>query len=222
MNKYQILILLVVFLTHTQAYSASLKIGDLLISEVMSNPSAVSDTNGEWFEIFNASATTHNLNGLLIRDNGSNSHTIDNGTGLFINPGQYLLLGRNNDILSNGGLLIDYQYSNFTLSNSTDQIILLFDANEIASLDYSGAPFGESGVSAEITNQASVTTQVDYRLTQDLQYGNGDFGTPGSAGSFDLTSAANVPVPGAIWLFASATLISLRNVRRAHLNDYTI
>jgi hypothetical protein len=213
--KYQkIITSILLLITCSHSFSASLQSGDLLISEVMSNPSAVSDTNGEWFEIFNASASIHDLNGLIISDDGSNSHTINNASSLFINPGDYLVLGRNDDSLINGGLILDYVYSNFTLSNTTDQIILLYDSIEIARLEYNGAPFGIAGISAEITAQKSVTTQADYQATEITQYGDGDFGTPGSTGSFELTSEASpVPIPGAVWLFASASLIGFRVIR---------
>ena len=219
MSNQQLFSLLFLFLNCSHAFSASLQSGDLLISEVMSNPSAVSDTNGEWFEIFNASAFAYNLNGLTIRDDGSNSHTINHSSDLFIDPGEYFVLGRNTDPLSNGGLSVGYTYTDFTLSNSSDQIVLLFDSIEITRLDYSGAPFGVAGVSAEITSQKSVTTQADFQTTQNYQYGDGDYGTPGRPGSFELTSAASVPLPGAIWLFASAALISLRAMKPANSNS---
>lgn len=198
MSNQQLFALLILFLSCSDAFSASLQSGDIIISEVMSNPAAVSDANGEWFEIFNASAFIHNLNGLTIRDNGSNNHTINHSTDLFIDPGEYLVLGRNVDPLSNGGLTIDYAYTGFTLSNSSDQIILIFDSMEISRLNYNSTPFGIAGVSAEIKNHKSVSTQADYQATQNFQYGNGDFGTPGRAGSFELTHASSVPVPGAI------------------------
>ena len=56
---------------------AAVTTGDLLITEIMANPAAVSDSNGEWFEIFNTSSNAINLNGLIIKDNGSNLHIID-------------------------------------------------------------------------------------------------------------------------------------------------
>ena len=218
MSKIHWLSFLILFLACNQANSTSLQPGDLIISEIMSNPAVVSDTNGEWFEIFNASSHSHDLNGLVLADNGSNSHTVNNPGSLFINPGEYLVMGRNADSMANGGLLVDYVYSNFTLSNSLDQIILLFNTVEIASLDYSGAPFGIAGMSAEILSQKSITTQADYQATDFMQYGEGDYGTPGSAGSFNLNSSASpVPLPGAAWLFASATLIGLRTIKfRTH------
>ncbi len=48
--------------------SAAIVAGDLVISEVMANPSAVSDTTGEWFEIYNSSGAAIDLNGLILMD----------------------------------------------------------------------------------------------------------------------------------------------------------
>lgn len=187
--------------------------GDLLISEVMSNPAQVSDTNGEWFEIFNASARVIDINGFTISDNASNLHVIDNAGSLIINPGSYLVLGRNSDMDLNGGYFADYVYNNFTLGNSNDQIILSNQNTELARLDYSGAAFGVAGISSELILQSSNPSLADYQLTQNASYGLGDIGTPGSHGSVVLSSANPIPVPGAIWLFLSATLLLVRNTR---------
>ena len=51
----------------------------LVINEIMQNPSAVSDSNGEWFEIYNPTDAEVDINGWTIRDDGSNSHVIANG-----------------------------------------------------------------------------------------------------------------------------------------------
>ena len=44
--------------------------GELIVTEVMNNPSAVSDETGEWIEIFNISESAINLQGLTISDAG--------------------------------------------------------------------------------------------------------------------------------------------------------
>ncbi|MEC9273931.1 MAG: lamin tail domain-containing protein, partial [Candidatus Neomarinimicrobiota bacterium] len=95
----------------------------VVITEVMPNPSAVSDSYGEWFEIFNLDSLTINLNGWIIRDEGSDSHII-NST-IEIQPGEYMVLGRNGNESVNGGYVSDYTYSAFALANSNDEIILL-------------------------------------------------------------------------------------------------
>ena len=197
--------------TFTTAYSATIQPGDLLISEVMANPSAVSDTNGEWFELFNASSSTINLNGMTLSDDNSNSHQIDNGASLLIPAGGYLVLARNDNQNENGGFLADYVYSDFTLGNSSDQIILSLDSIEITRLDYSGSPFGIAGISAELINQTANPQSSDYQLTQNSTYGLGDIGTPGGVGSVALESASPVPLPSALWLFISAFIFLFKS-----------
>lgn len=201
------------------SYSSTIKPGDLLISEVMSNPMAVSDTNGEWFEVFNASTQNIDLNGFVISDNGSNLHEISNTGSLLIQPGDYFVFGRNGDSNSNGGYIADYVYTNFTLGNSSDQIILSDNNMEIVRLDYSGANFGAAGISAELILQTSSPVSADYQLTQNFNYGLGDIGTPGTTGTLSLSSANPVPIPGAIWLFLSAIGLLLP---RRKLNNYSV
>ena len=71
----------------------------------MNNPSAVSDSDGEWFEIVNNGDIPHNLYGWTIKDNGSDSHVIgssfinnpDEYSSFIINPGEYKVLSNNSD-----------------------------------------------------------------------------------------------------------------------------
>ena len=50
--------------------------GDLVITEVMQNPSAVGDGDGEWFEIQNVSGSDIDIDGWTISDRDSDSHVI--------------------------------------------------------------------------------------------------------------------------------------------------
>jgi hypothetical protein len=212
-NIFKIICLYLIITSNS--FATSIRFGDILISEVMANPSAVSDGNGEWFEIFNASVNTIALNGLTINDDGSNSHTINAGASLFIAPGEYFVLGNNGDTMSNGGYIANYVYSGFSLANGSDQIILQDNNSEIARLEYTGSPFGVSGSSVELINQVINPGQSEYGVTPNelsFQYGEGDFGTPGTSGSLILSANAPVPIPGAIWLFGSALLFSIRRL----------
>lgn len=178
----------------TTSHAAS--VSDLYISEVMANPAAVSDTAGEWFELFNPGSEMISLDGILLSDDGSNSHII---SGVTIAPGQYFVLGRSSNIATNGGFTADYVYSNFSLNNGTDQIVLSFNSAELLRLNYSSAGFATSGRSMELTGAAMV--DANYSLTgTSFTYGLGDIGTPGTAGSF---TPAAVPLPAAAWLFGS-------------------
>ena len=189
---------------------------------MLANPSAVSDANGEWFELFNASDNAIDINGLTISDDGSNSHQINNGISLFIEPGAYLVLGRNGSVTDNGGYTADYVYSDFTLGNSQDQIIFADGDNEILRLNYTGAPFGTAGISVELINQLTNPDESDYQLSQNSQFGSGDTGTPGLRGSFELVSTTTVPVPGAVWLFGSALLLLRKKVRLIHQQPHPV
>ncbi|HEB87213.1 MAG TPA: lamin tail domain-containing protein [Gammaproteobacteria bacterium] len=176
---------------------------DLVISEVMANPSAVSDRFGEWFELFNPTMDSLVLNNLVLSDNGSNQHQITAANDLLINSGQYFVLARNGDTNINGGVVADYVYSGFSLNNTSDAIIISSDNIEITRLEYS-AGFVKNGKSTELF---SLPSEIDdYQTTPDnLTYGVGDTGTPGVAGSSKLMVSA-VPVPAAIWLFASGLI----------------
>ncbi|MCW9024660.1 MAG: lamin tail domain-containing protein [Gammaproteobacteria bacterium] len=186
--------------------------GDLVISEVLANPAAVSDTYGEWFEVLNLSQDSLIIDGLLISDSGTNEHYVDTGNSLLIDPAQYFVFARNSDTTINGGLTPDYTYTNFTLSNTSDAIVLSFNSNEITRLDYD-ASFGISGQSMELFNLPAEIS--NYQLTPDtMTFGDGDIGTPGMAGSTDL-AVSEVPLPAAFWLFGSGLIGMLGLSRRS-------
>jgi len=180
--------------------AAAVMPGTLVVSEFMANPAAVSDTAGEWLELFNTTTNAIDVNGFTLTDNGSDLHVIDNGGPLLIASGDYLLLARGADPASNGGLTPDYVYSGFVLGNSSDAIVLSDGATEIARIDYDSSLVA-AGQSAELLALPGVL--ANYALTPaSLTYGAGDVGTPGAAGSVALPVAA-VPVPAALWLLFS-------------------
>ena len=197
---------------YSPAQAAS--ISDLFITEVMANPAAVSDTSGEWFELYNPTSETVDLEGLMLSDDGSNSHTISTGSSLLIAAGDYFVMARNGDSSVNGGVNADYVYSNFSLGNTSDQIVFSNGITDLLRLDYTGG-FGTAGISVELTGLPM--DELHYSLTDGLlTYGLGDIGTPGAAGSF-IPEPSPVPVPAAVWLFSSglAGLIGVSRRRRA-------
>jgi len=183
--------------------AASISPGDLVISEVMANPSAVSDFNGEWFELHNLSGNSLDLNGITMSDDDTDLHVVDFGGPLIINPNDYLVFGRSGNTSLNGGYAADYVYSGFTLSNGSDEIIFSAGGVEIIRLEYTFG-FAAAGVSMELSGTVGLPLGgVDYALSV-TPYGDGDFGTPGVAGESSWVLAAKpVPVPAAIWLLGS-------------------
>jgi len=159
--------------------------GEILITEIMQNPNSVYDSEGEWFEIYNLSDHTINLNGWTIRDDDSDQHQILAGNSLIIEAGAYLVLGRNADNVSNGGVDIAYQYSGIDLANSADELVLI-GVDGITEMDrvaYDGGPNwpDPTGSSMALNSLTADNGSALNWITSDLAWngGAGDFGSPG-------------------------------------------
>ena len=185
--------------------------GDLIITEVMADPAAVSDTNGEWFEVYNLTENTLDLNGITLSDAGSDEHVVDNGGALNISSHGYLVFGRNGTFLQNGGYQADYVYSGFSLANTEDEIVLGLGDVELLRLEY-GSGFAVAGKSMELAGTVGFPPDATDYLTGSTPYGSGDLGTPGAANASSwMVVAQPVPVPGAVWLLGSG-LVGLLGV----------
>ena len=97
---------------------------DIVINEVMRNPDAISDSEGEWFEVYNAGSNSVDMNGWTIKDNDFDSHVIDNGGTLIIGAGEYKVFCRNATAMAGQGVTSFYQYSGIAMGNSADELIL--------------------------------------------------------------------------------------------------
>ncbi len=160
--------------------------GDLVISEVMQNPSAVFDNAGEWFEITNVSAAAIDLNGWTIADDGSDSHVITSS--VVVAPGGRVVLGNNTDTGTNGGVTVDYSYGgSFFLSNGADELIVTdTGAVEIDRIEWDGGATWPDPNGASMNLDPASTNAVANDLganwcTATAPYGAGDLGTPGTA-----------------------------------------
>jgi hypothetical protein len=167
--------------------------GDIVINEIMQNPAAVSDTLGEWIEIYNTTGATININGWTLKDDGADSHVINNGGPLNVASGSYVVLCRNGNSSTNGGVTCDYTYSGFLLANGDDEVVLQEDAGaqqEIARVVYDGGPTFPDPTGASMVYVPSAQPPVvgyfaDNQLatqwgTSTSSFGGGDLGTPGS------------------------------------------
>lgn len=176
----------------------------IIINEIMQNPESVGDTDGEWFELFNAGTDPVDLDGWTIADDGSNAHTIQNGGPLLVSTGEFIVLGRNADPSANGNVPVSYEYgSDFTLGNGSDQVILYSpDGAEVDRVSYDdGATFPDpSGASMELIHYELDNTIGSYWLDATTSWSGGDRGTPGEINSrFDsippavVTATATIP-----------------------------
>jgi hypothetical protein len=89
-----------------------------VINEIMQNPSAVGDSVGEWFELYNPTTDDVDIEGWTIADNDYDSQVIANGGPLIVPAGAYLVLGVNADTGTNGGAPVDYAYDGSVLISS--------------------------------------------------------------------------------------------------------
>ena len=101
--------------------SSATATADIVINEIMQNPSAVSDSNGEWFELFNSGGSAVDINGWTFEDNDFDSFVVTNGGPLLVPAGGFVVLGNNATFATNGGVNVDYQFSGMALANGGDE-----------------------------------------------------------------------------------------------------
>ena len=161
--------------------------GDVIVTEIMQNPDAVYDTLGEYIEVYNTRDYLIDLNGWEIQDEGGDYHQIDNGSPLWIEAGDYLVLGLNADPLLNGGVSVDYQYAaTILLGNGADEVILSADGIVSDIVAYDGGPeFPDpKGHSMNLDPAAFDMDQNDLGAnwceTATEQIPSTDYGTPGA------------------------------------------
>jgi hypothetical protein len=173
-------------------------IGAIIVTEIMQNPAAVSDNDGEYFEVYNSTNAPIELQGWVIKSltTDSKDHTI--ATSLVVSSEGYVVLGKNSDTNTNGGVTVNYAYSsNVFLGNGSDSIALECGANIIDSVSWDdGATFPDpTGKSMELMADKYTATDNDAganweEATAEIVTG-GDLGTPGSANSATLTLDEN-------------------------------
>lgn len=176
-------------------YAFAANPGDIIVNEIMQNPAVISDNDGEYVEVYNTTNATIDIEGWILKDKDNDSHTIANGSPLEVPAGGFLVLGRNSDSSVNGGVPVDYQYANFQLSNSSDEVILEENGVTIDSVGYDdGSTFPDpNGFSMELLSTALDNSIGGNWATADslATYGTGDNrGTPGAQNSTVVSCAA--------------------------------
>ncbi len=163
--------------------------GSLVITEIMNDPSSVSDAKGEWFEIYNPTAASVDLQGLVIRHQSllvDPTATFTISASVLVSPGGYVVLGNNVDPVTNGGVTVDYLYAGANLANTADYLAIeegngaLLD--EVAWDAASGLdPVGKSR-NLDPMNLNDVDNDDDtYFCEASSLMSGGDAGTPGQA-----------------------------------------
>ena len=162
--------------------------GMLIINEIHIDPDAVIDSQGEWFELFNPNAFDIDIRGFVIRDLGTDNHTISSAVPVIVPAGGYLVLGNNANTNTNGGVQVAYQYGTFFFGNDGDELVIVAHGVELDRLVWK-ANFDKIGKSQELSvNHQSITANdvaTNWCTAVDT-YGDGDLGTPGSVNTCSL------------------------------------
>ncbi len=166
---------------------------DLIITEIMYNPQSVSDSKGEWFEIYNSSNEDLNLQGCIFSDNDKDDFTVDQS--IIIKSNDYLTLGKNNNFTENGGVEIDFVYSGFTLANSEDEIIITCNEQEIDRVEYGKVRNfpDKAGHSISLANYKLNNNLGENWCLSTSSFGQGDKGTPGRKNDLCQTEETKPP-----------------------------
>ena len=154
--------------------------GPIIINEVMINPSAVSDANGEYVELYNSGTTPVDMAGWTLRDDGTDSFTIPTGPPVLVAAGGMFVVATQANPALNGGFTPNLTWSNFFLANSGDEVILV-DAQSVEQdrLVYTGPPFADSvGESVERVSPRLPTSDPLSWTQARSTFGLGDRGTP--------------------------------------------
>lgn len=178
--------------TNATPDSAALS-NSIMITEIMINPDNSSDTHGEYFEVYNTTDTPIDMNGWIILDTHTDNHTIN--TSVIVPAHGFAVFGRNATTTENSNVTVNYQYSNISIANFVDEIILL-NANRtgIDRVDYGsdatwpdpttgGTAMIYTGSDIEDNNEGSLWTFATVSEGIDV-----DFGSPGSNGTDQIVA----------------------------------
>jgi len=164
--------------------------GMVVISEIMKDPTAVSDVQGEYFEVHNPGVDPINLHGWDVSDADGNAFTVTSD--VIVEAGGYAVLGTLDDWSANGGYYPDFVYpysavGGMQLANGADEVILVHGVIEIDRVEYvtSGWP-NPSGAAMELETghlDAGDNDAGGNWCTSSSTLPAGDEGTPGAPNS---------------------------------------
>lgn len=167
--------------------------GDLVITEWMSDPGAVADAVGEYFEVL--SKTAADLNGVTLRV-GTTMTRISSNACVRVAANSYLVFGKNSDPMQNGNLPALTSTFGGSLTASSTITVLGIDGGTYDAITASGET---AGASVQVKPGLETPTDNDLAFNRcttptDTRYGplGADGGATGNRGTPGLP---NVPCP---------------------------
>ncbi len=161
--------------------------GDLLITEVMPNPGAVGDTDGEWFEIKALNAFDLNGVGLDRAVDTANPTVLSAPTCLHLAAGNYATFVKTTDTALNGGIPAGTVRGKFTFAlvdgttTAPGDVRVMSGPNVIDAISWTSTRSGKShALDPDIQDPAANDDPSNF-CDGAAMFGAGDFGTPGAA-----------------------------------------
>ena|GEM_PF-1343338 len=166
-----------------------LSAGDLVINEFLKDPSAVSDTTGEWFEVANITTTDITIcAGWEVYDDDSDTFEVLDD--VYVPAGGVAVFGRSTSTSATGGITVDYNFgTGMQLANGADEIVLYFDDPdgtpfEMSRVEYLDRPTWPDTAGKSISLDPDFQNEVDNDSVGSwchgtTTFGAGDVGTPG-------------------------------------------
>lgn len=153
--------------------------GQIVINEVMADPSAVADVDGEWFEVTNRGTAAVDIQGWTIASNNDANHTI--ASSVSVPAGGYVVLAKSSNSATNGGVTVNYAYGSANLANSSDWIALRDGSGaSVDSVSWSTAMPAGSSRGATDPDSDNLDAKGSNWHTSSATYGSGDHGSPGA------------------------------------------
>lgn len=173
--------------------------GDLVITEIMQNPTTSSDGDEEYFEVYNMTGSAIDMMGYSIYDLGSNSFVITSS--VLVPAGGYVVFAENGDMATNGGIVVDYIYPTaFTLGNGDDEIIIDCNGTIIDEVQWDGGPAfpdptgASMNLNPTLLDATSNDTGANWCESSLNALTTGDFGTPGAANETCAASTCMIEI----------------------------
>ncbi|WPB76219.1 lamin tail domain-containing protein [Archangium violaceum] len=157
--------------------------GDLVITEIMADPKAVADAQGEWVEVY--ALRDVDLNGVTLANEGSGRALLGDSRCLELKAGTHGVLARSADPSLNGGLPSVLGIFAFGLSNGQEPHALRLSLDETLLDEVSWTSAATPGVSRQLDPSRRDATRNDAPegfcpTPKDFRFGLGDQGTPGA------------------------------------------
>ncbi len=169
--------------------------GDIILTEIMQNPLAAADNEGEYFEVYNTTSAPIDMLGYEIVDLNNSGENFTIVTSVIVPANGYAVFVANVNTTLNGGITPDYVYDGTStfLGNGSDEISIQCGGTVIDEVSWdNGATFPDgNGASMELAVSKYNSTDNDLGVNWGLAtsaYGAGDLGTPGAVNDFTLSN----------------------------------